>query len=285
MQSWQIGDVTITRIIEFQAAIPYRETAPFIAEARPDALAQIPWLSPHFVTPEGHLRSSVHALLVAAPGLRLVIDTCVGNDKPRRMIGGIGLQTQFLESMAAAGWSRDSVDVVICTHLHVDHVGWNTMRENDRWVPTFPSARYLIAREEFDYWQSYDEVEQRAVMDDSVRPIFDAGLVDLVASDHVLSPEVRLRPTPGHTPGHVSVVIESRGERALVTGDFIHHPCQIARPEWCVPFDEDRNAALAMRKALLAEVADEPTLVIGTHFATPTAGRVVRDRDTYRFDV
>lgn len=284
MQSWQIGDVTVTRIIEFEAAIPYREKAPFIAEATPQALAQIPWLAPHFMTPEGHLRSSVHALLVESAGLRIVVDTCIGNDKPRRLTGGVGLQTRFLKSLDEAGWTRDSVDLVLCTHLHVDHVGWNTMLENGKWVPTFPRARYLIAQKEFDYWREYDEVEQRAVMADSIGPIFDAGLVTLIDTDHVLTPEVRLRPTAGHTPGHVSVVIESKGHTALITGDFIHHPCQVARPHWCIPFDEDREAALVMRKALLDELVDTPTLVIGTHFATPTAGRVVRDRDTYRFE-
>jgi glyoxylase-like metal-dependent hydrolase (beta-lactamase superfamily II) len=285
MQSWQIGDVTVTRIVEFETRIPWREQSPFIAEATPAALAGIPWLAPHYVTPEGHLRSSVHALLVDAPNLRLVVDTCIGNDKPRRLTGGHALQTRFLEGFEAAGWKRERVDVVVCTHLHVDHVGWNTMLADGKWVPTFPRARYLFARAEFEYWQQYPEAEQQALMNDSIRPIFDAGLADLVATDHVLSPEIRLIPTPGHTPGHVSVEIRSAGARALITGDFIHHPCQIARPEWCVPFDEDRDAALEMRRQMLEALADQPTLMIGTHFATPAAGCVRRDEATYRFDV
>lgn len=285
MQSWTIGAVTVTRIVEFQVKLPYNEERPFIREARPEALATIPWLAPHFVTPRGHLISSVHALLIDAPGLRVIVDTCVGNDKPRRMTGQHALHTQFLEHLTAAGWSRDAVDFVVCTHLHVDHIGWNTMREGDGWVPTFPRARYLIGREEFAYWSRDREAEQVAAMADSIQPIFDAGLQQLVDMDHRISPEIRLQPTPGHTPGHVSVVIESEGERALITGDFIHHPCQIAHPHWSVEFDEDTDGARSMRQGLLASVADQPVLVIGTHFATPTAGYVKRNGEGYEFEV
>lgn len=285
MQSWNVGQVKITRIIELERPTPYRPEAPYIAEATPDALRRFPWLYPHFVTPEGHLMNSVHALLVEAPGLRLVVDTCIGNDKPRRLTGGVPLQTSFLSKLAEAGWTRDSVDTVLCTHLHVDHVGWNTMREGERWVATFPRARYLFAEQELSYWSRDTSPEQAPIMSDSVQPILDAGLAELVAMDHVLSPEVRLLPSAGHTPGHVSVAIRSEGAQALITGDFIHHPCQFAHPEWCVPFDEDRAAALATRQALLAELADQPTLVIGTHFATPTAGYVKREGAGYRFEV
>jgi glyoxylase-like metal-dependent hydrolase (beta-lactamase superfamily II) len=286
---WTVGDVTITRIVELEVPVPYSEKRPYIRAARPAALAEMPWLYPSFVTPEGHVMTSVHALLVEAPGLRLIVDTCIGNDKPRRMTRGYPLSTPFLTTMAELGWSRDSVQAVICTHLHVDHVGWNTMLEGGKLVPTFPRARYLIGRVEHEHWRALEHrhpdvaAEQRAVFADSVQPLFDAGLVDLVETDHRLSEAIKLVPTPGHTPGHVSVAIESRGQRALITGDIMHHPCQIGRPAWVTEFDEDPAAATDMRHAMLAELADQPVLVIGTHFSAPTAGHIQREGESYRF--
>lgn len=284
MLTWQVGEVRITRIVEMELPIAYDERRPFLAQARPEALAATPWLYPHYVTEEGHLRLSIHALLVDAPGLKLVVDTCIGNDRPRRFIGGRPLATPFLEHLAAAGWSREGVDAVVCTHLHVDHVGWNTMLKGDRWVPTFPAARYLIGRREYDYWSAVDDAEQLAIMADSIAPVFDAGLVDLVEMDHRLSAEIRLTPTPGHTPGHVSVTIESRGEKAVITGDTLHHPCQMAHPDWSPAFDTDPVASQVTRRALLEDATDQGVLFIGTHFAAPTAGRVKRDGRAYRLE-
>jgi glyoxylase-like metal-dependent hydrolase (beta-lactamase superfamily II) len=285
MLSWTVGDVVIRRVVELEIPVAYQEKRPLIAGARPEALAAMTWLYPHFVTPEGHLMSAVHALLVEAPGVRLVVDTCIGNDKPRRMTAGHPLNTPFLSSLEAAGWSRESVDAVVCTHLHVDHVGWNTLLEDGHWRPTFPRARYLFGKREFEYWSQHEQAEARAILGDSVQPIFDAGLAQLVETDHRISPELRLLPTPGHTPGHVSVLIESRGATALITGDTLHHPCQFGRPEWHTAFDEDVSQARATRLALLEEFADRPVLVIGTHFAAPTAGHIQRDGAAFRFVV
>ncbi len=284
MLSWQIGAVKISRIVEIDLPIPYSERHPFLAEASPTALRTMPWLYPNYVSDKDELKLSVHALLVDAPGLRLVVDTCIGNDRPRTITGGEALATAFLADLEAAGWSRESVEAVVCTHLHVDHVGWNTMLENGRWVPTFPKARYLIGKNEYAYWSGESDKEQQTILADSVKPVFDAGLVDLVEMDHVLSDEIRLTPTTGHTPGHVSVAIESQGERAIITGDCLHHPCQIAHPEWSPLFDYDRKASEVTRRAFVEGLADQPILVIGTHFAAPTAGRIVRDGDALRLE-
>jgi glyoxylase-like metal-dependent hydrolase (beta-lactamase superfamily II) len=285
MLSWQIGRVKITRIVEMDLPVP----AQFLPWAKPAELRKLPWLYPHFVSEDDSiLKLSVHALLVEAPGLRLMVDTCVGNDRPREITGDEPLSTPFLQYLGEAGWSRESVDAVVCTHLHVDHVGWNTMLENDRWVPTFPNARYLIGRHEYEFWRTCDDAEQQAMLGDSIKPVFDAGLVELVEQDHVVSPEVRLVPSIGHTPGHVSVMIESEGERAVITGDMTHHPSQLAHPEWAFG-DSDPEAAVLTRVRLFAEWADQPIhqpiLVIGTHYATPTAGHIVRDGEAYRFVV
>lgn len=281
--SWKIGDVTVKRVLELELPVAYYEKYPFMPKARPEALRKIPWLYPNYVTPEGHLRLSIHALLLQSPGLNLIVDTCIGNDKPRKLTGNESLHTEFLKDLVAAGGARETIDYVVCTHLHVDHVGWNTMKVGDSWKPTFPNARYLIGREEFEYWSQSDSADQTPVMQDSVTPVFAAGLADLVETNHQISPEICLIPTAGHTPGHVSVMIESRGEKALITGDTIHHPCQIAHPDWSVSFDEDRQAAAICRKKLLQDVADSQVLVIGTHFAAPTAGKIVSDGESYKF--
>jgi glyoxylase-like metal-dependent hydrolase (beta-lactamase superfamily II) len=230
---------------------------------------------------------SIHALVVETPERCVVVDTCLGNDKQdRRIPTWNNLQGPFLADLAAAGYPRESIDTVLCTHLHVDHVGWNTMLVDGKWVPTFPRARYLMGRVEFDHWQSqHDRDDMAAVFADSVKPVQDAGLVDLVETDHRVSDEISLVPTAGHTPGHVSVVIRSEGEEALITGDFIHHPCQIAHPEWSSTADTDPEAAHRTRDRMLKELSARPVLVIGTHFAGATAGRIVRDGDAYRLAV
>lgn len=285
MNSWQIGDVKISCIVEFKSAAPYDPERGLIIGATPEVLAQIPWLKPKYVSPEGHLLMAVQAVLVEAPGLKLLVDTCIGNDKPRRMTRNIGLKTGFLQRLESAGWSRDDVTTVVCTHLHIDHIGWNTMLEDGRWVPTFPRARYLMARKEYEFWaQDKEDDEQVVAMGDSIQPLFDAQLVQLVEPDHVLSPEVRLLPSPGHTPGHVCVAIESQRQRAIITGDMMHHPCQIARPELLARFDSDHEAALATRRRLLAEWADQPVLVVGTHFVAPAGGYVRTDEGSYRLE-
>lgn len=282
MLSWNIGDVKITRVLEFVLPVAYYEKYPFMPEARPAALRKIPWLYPDFVGADDELLISIHALLVQTSDFNLLVDTCVGNDKPRKITANESLHTEFLKDLASTGCDRESVDYVVCTHLHVDHVGWNTMKVGDSWLPTFPNARYLIGREEFEYWSNSDSEDQIPVMQDSVTPIFEAGLADLVATDHQISKEIRLLPTSGHTPGHVSVIIESQGEKAMITGDMMHHPCQIAQPDWTVSFDEDSSTAASCRKAILAELADSPVLVIGTHFATPTAGKIVSEGNSYK---
>jgi len=281
MLSWHVGRVKVTRLVEMDLPVP----ASVIPQATAEELRKLAWLYPHFVSEDDSiLKLSVHALLVETPGFKLVVDTCVGNDRPREITGGEPLATPFLQHLDEARWSRDGVDVVVCTHLHVDHVGWNTMLENGRWTPTFPKARYLIGRREFEFWSAHDDEEQQTMLGDSVKPIFDAGLAQLVELDHVISPEIRLTPSIGHTPGHVSVIIESEGERAVITGDMVHHPSQLAHLDWAFG-DTDPIVGVLTRARLLAEWSDQPILVIGTHFAAPTAGHVVRDGAAFRFAV
>jgi glyoxylase-like metal-dependent hydrolase (beta-lactamase superfamily II) len=284
MLNWQVGRVKVTRVVEMELPTPAGADY-FMPQATAPELRKSPWLYPHFVNEDEMMQMSIHALLVEAPGRKLVVDTCIGNDKPRGILRGRPLSTNFLQDLAEVGWRREDVDTVVCTHLHVDHVGWNTMLEGGKWVPTFPNARYLIGKREYEHWNAEGDEEQQAILSDSVRPIFDAGLADMVELDHRISPEIRLIPSTGHTPGHVCVRIESEGESAVITGDMSHHPCQMAHPDWSPAFDSDPKAAAVTRARLFAEWADEPVLVIGTHYATPTAGRVRRDGDAFRFEV
>jgi glyoxylase-like metal-dependent hydrolase (beta-lactamase superfamily II) len=280
--TWQIGDVKVTRVVESELPVPHKYS--FLKQATPEALHEMLWLYPQFVQEDGAMVLSIHALLVEAPGLKLVVDTCIGNDKARALLRGQKLQTNFLQHIAEAGFPREKVDAVICTHLHVDHVGWNTMKDGDKWVPTFPNARYLFGKTEYEHWIDHNEGETGEIMADSVKPVVDAGLVQQVEMDHRISPEIRLVPTPGHTPGHVSVMIESKGENAVITGDMIHHPCQFGRPDWLSAFDGDQKAANARRHTMFKQWADKPILVIGTHFGAPTAGHVKSDGAAWRFE-
>ena len=277
---WRIGDVTITQIVESCGSSP---PTFLFANLTAEQVRSHAWLRPHFATDEGRLVASIHAFVVESRGRTIVVDTCVGNDKARALPAWNLLSGPFLADFAAAGFSVDGVDTVLCTHLHSDHVGWNTRLLEGRWVPTFPSARYLIGRTEFAHLQSVEGASERQLLADSVRPVVDAGLVDWVASDHAITDEVRLEPTPGHTPGHVSVRIRSSGAEAVITGDLMHHPVQCADPNVCSRFDDDAAQALATRIRFLREQADRDVLVLGTHFAAPTAGRVVSDGAGWRF--
>ncbi len=280
MLRWKVGDVTITQVVELETASIGNMVLP---QATPELVKAIPWLAPRFIDDEGRLLFSINALLVESGGQRIVVDTCLGNDKERPYREFNKLSGPFLRDLEEAGAPREAVDFVLCTHLHVDHVGWNTMKVDEQWVPTFPNARYLFARKEWEYWKDEPE-EFGPVVTDSVRPIVDAGLADLVEMDHKLTDEVWLEPTPGHTPGHVSVRIRSAGEDAVITGDMIHHPCQIAKPDWSSAVDYDQDQSRETRSDFLRRYSDQPVLVIGTHFVAPTAGRIVRDGDAFRLD-
>ena len=283
MLSWQIGDVKVSRVVEMELPVPYSPESFFLKEATPEALAPMKWLFPHFAKEDGTLMLSIHALLVEAPGKKLVVDTCVGNDRPRSILGGEKLQTKFLDHMKEAGFTRDNVDAVVCTHLHVDHVGWNTMLQNGKWVPTFPNARYLIGGTEWDFFSRQTDDFFKAPVDDSIRPIFDHSMAELVDDGRKLSDELWLEATPGHTPGHFSVRISSKGQNAIITGDMMHHPIQCRYPDWDDNFDVDLAHAKRTRRAFCERYADTGTLVFGTHFATPSAGKIVKKDDSFRF--
>jgi glyoxylase-like metal-dependent hydrolase (beta-lactamase superfamily II) len=292
---WHVGDAKITRVVE---GVDFQIDPALLFSADRNLVKEQSWLRPHFSTPSGDLVMSMHAFIIDVGKRRILVDTCIGNDKKRHAPMWNNLQGPFLSDLAAAGYPPDSIDTVVCTHLHIDHVGWNTRWIDGRWQPTFPNARYLFGRIEWDHWrreaadpagggqsEAAYMMETGAVIADSIRPIMEAGLHDLVEVDHRLSDEVYLEHTPGHTPGHVCVHIASRGEHAIITGDMIHHPLQCSLPELGTHIDWDAARGTNTRLDFFARLCGRPILVLGSHFPTPTAGWIVPHGERWRFSV
>jgi glyoxylase-like metal-dependent hydrolase (beta-lactamase superfamily II) len=279
--AWSVGSVRITRVVERELPVGLARLLP---EATPAALAHHrAWLAPHFLNPDGTATLSIHGLVVESAGRRILVDTCVGERSvPGYEDLGRGAR-HFLRELEVAGFPAESIDAVLCTHLHFDHVGWNTVRVEGRFVPAFPNARYLFARAEWEHWSRDPDTGFTPTYRETVQPILDAGQADLVEPDHRLTPELRLEPSPGHTPGHVCVAIDSRGARALVTGDMTHHPVQWAETEWRMVADTDPVEACATRRRLRRDCAESAALVIGTHYAAPCAGHVVASEGGFAF--
>jgi glyoxylase-like metal-dependent hydrolase (beta-lactamase superfamily II) len=200
------------------------------------------------------------------------------------------ITTPFFDRLAAAGVAPDDIDYVLCTHMHLDQVSWNTRWNGDSWIPTFPKAQYLFGRIEWDHWHHEVEVaqtpvaaEMRATLNDSVKLILDVGLHQFVETDHRIDEEVSLFPTPGHTPGHVSVAISSKGQQAIIADDAMHHPIQIADAGVGCNFDSDMSLAEATRRSFIADNTGRDVLVFGMHFARPSGGRIVKEESSFRF--
>ena len=278
---WTIGRVKITKVVELETVGHTRFILPLAGR---EEIRQLPWLVPHFATENGRLKMSIHALVVETPTRRIVVDTGLGNDKQHRTVPTWNNRKgPFLDDLTAAGFPPESIDTVLCTHLHVDHVGWNTRLEGGRWVPAFGKARYLFGADEYAYWRDHStEADKAAIFQDSVAPIVAAGQADLVPSDARICEEITLIPTPGHSPGHVSLHIRSEGEEGLLTGDVAHHPCQMAHLDWSSTADSDPRQSAETRRALFSRFADRPVLVIGGHF---DAGHIKCCGDAFKFVV
>jgi glyoxylase-like metal-dependent hydrolase (beta-lactamase superfamily II) len=281
MKTWKVGGVEITRLVEVWK---WEDDIWMVLEdSKPPIVHTQPWLLPDHATPEGRMFINFQAFVVKAGNRRIMIDTCIGADRERQFPVFTKMRTTFMQDLASLGIAPDAVDTVLCTHLHFDHVGWNTHLVDGRWVPTFPKARYLFSRKEYDHWQmlrdtgGYHGINH---LSDAVDPVIEAGLVDFIPHDHALTEEIRLFPTPGHTPGHVSVYINSQGEEAVITGDMMHHPIQVAMPEHPATFDMDKPAAAKTRVEFVKRFQEKPVLVIGSHFADPGAGYIVRNGAT-----
>ena len=277
----KLGQIEIRRVVESicKDFDPYDF---FPETTKEDWARHKSWLEPRALDPaSGNLVLPIQAFLVRTKRHTILIDTCVGHDKsrPQRPFWHLKRFDTFLPRLSAAGAKAEDIDYVMCTHLHTDHVGWNTQLRDGRWVPTFPNAKYIFARTE---WQAFEAMHARHPQPqflDSVLPIMEAGQAQLVEKDFALDDEVWLEPTPGHTPGHFSVRIASRGAKAVITGDCIHSPVQCVEPHWIMRADSDPQLAKSTRRTFLESVSDSDVTVCATHFPEPSIGRVTaRDR-------
>lgn len=277
---WNVGDVKVTLVRELSLWIPFEALLP---EYDPQVIeANRSWLAPNFLNDAGEMSLSMHALVLESQGQVIVVDTCVG-DRPvpgQEQISFIG--DQFIRDLAAAGYPPERVDAVLCTHLHFDHVGWNTRLVDGKWVPTFPNARYYFGRVDYEYWDAGHE-GFALTFGDAVRPVMEAGLAELVEMDHRINDEVWLEPSPGHSPGHVSVCISSKGENAVITGDLVHHPIQFVHPDWIDSADYDASMAEGTRVTFRNRYGNSSTLVFGTHFGGTSCGHLRQNAGAWEF--
>ena len=288
-----IGDMRIDRLVEI-AALAFDKQWLF-ANVNDEVIdANRCWLDHRYIEPEtGRFILSHHSYLIRTPRWTALVDTCCGNHKPRpRVPVWDQLNTHYLENLRALGVAPEQIDYVMCTHLHVDHVGWNTQLVGGRWVPTFSNARYLMGRTEYAHWEEMHRAGPKhpvnhGSFEDSVLPVVAAGQADFVASDHQLFDDrrasVRFAPAPGHTIGNMQIHLNGGSEHAVMSGDIIHHPIQCAAPWLSNAADFDPAAAIATRMALLRELADTPSVLLTGHFPAPTAGRVVSHGGAFRF--
>ncbi len=276
VKSWKVGDVTISRIVEiwdFQDNINMT-----MSDATADEVIAMDWLHPHYATPEGLQRMNFQGFVVQTPTRTIVVDSCIGAGREREFDVFCDLPEGFLQDLESLGINREDVDTVMCTHLHFDHVGWNTYKDpaTGEFKPTFPNARYLFGKTEFEAWKDIrnDGHHNPNHMFECVDPIVEAGMADFIDADHVICEEIQCEPSHGHTPGHVHVRISSKGEEAVITGDLMHHPMQCAMPHRQATFDMDKDTGRQTRIGFVEKYADSGVLVIGAHFAEPTAGHI-----------
>ena len=287
----RIGDVRVRRIEEWQG--DFLPPSAFFVGFDADDFARVAGpLTPGYYRAETDcLYAFLQSWLLEVDGLRVLFDTGAGNDKDRPGIPIFGnLDTPFLERFAATGLAPEEVDVVVCSHLHIDHVGWNTRLEAGRWVPTFPNARYLFSEIDRHYWDPSGHgprpteggaLVNTGVFEDSVQPLFDAGRVELIGDGYRLSEGVSFQLVPGHTPGHLAMSVRSRGEEAIFVGDVLHHPVQVHYPDWNSPYCEDQPLARVTRRRILAEAADRDALLVPAHFGGAHCCRVRRQGDGF----
>ena len=277
---YKLGELEIHRAIESE--VPIFDTFSFFPDATKEVVeANKDWLMPRYIDPKTiEVILCIQSYVIKTLHHTILVDTCVGNHKSRPARPSWHMQNSpFIEELAGVGVQPEEVDFVLCTHLHVDHVGWNTKLLDGRWVPTFPNAKYIFSRNEFELWAARYEkgetVPVPLVYEDSVLPIVEAGQAIIVEDTHQIDDGMWLEPAPGHTPGHVMLNLKSGEERALMSGDVIHHPLQLIRPDWSSRACEDPHLSAVSRTKMLESVADTNTLLCPAHFGSPTMGHVI----------
>jgi glyoxylase-like metal-dependent hydrolase (beta-lactamase superfamily II) len=277
MQKWTIGNTTVTRIEEQLGAGSFPPEQYFTGFDHEVLNQNMDWLVPHHYIPsQDALITSVHSWLIQTPHHTILLDSCSGNHKDRHWWPRFHqLNTPFLERLAEAGVQPADISMVLCTHLHADHIGWNTCLQNGRWVPTFPNAKYLFSRIENDYWDPsknqslVDDPARRIAYVDSVLPVIEAGQARLVEGVHQIDDNLLVEPAPGHTPGHILLKLNSAKGQGVFCGDVIHHPLQIYAPDWNTQFCQNPEQARATRRRMLCYCAETGAKLFPTHFGAP----------------
>jgi glyoxylase-like metal-dependent hydrolase (beta-lactamase superfamily II) len=289
MRPVTLGRMTVQKVFEMESGPPMPLIVPGITAADLAHLATWYTDATLAATPEqSAFMMSMHSYVLQVDGLTVLVDACNGDHKHRSIPDVDQLQTPFLANLAKLGLTTDDIDVVLCTHLHFDHVGWNTRLENGQWVPTFANARYLFSRRDFEHFgqQELEDDHVRAFRD-SVLPVYEAGRAQLIEANLVVHQQIGngvwLEPAFGHSPGNFSVLAECGGERAIFWGDVVHHPVQLVRPDLTMSFDADPAMARATRRRTIERAVDEELVCFPAHFRAPSAGRVVRDGNKYRY--
>jgi glyoxylase-like metal-dependent hydrolase (beta-lactamase superfamily II) len=284
-----LGSATIRRVEEMCG--PGFKPASMFPKFEQDAFdAQKGWMVPeHVEAGSDRLIGSLHSWIVKTPHHTILIDTCLGNHKQRRNPGWNNLDTPFLERLKACGCPVESVDFVMCTHLHVDHVGWNTRLLDGRWVPTFPNAKYLFAKREYAHWDSERTAQgpgkvNDGSFDDSVLPVVEAGQGVMIETDHQPDPLLTLKDYPGHTPGSVAITLRDGGRQACFAGDILHHPIQIYHPDWSSQFCWDPDLSAKSRRKLLEDCVETNALLCPAHFPGANAGFIKPQGDSFRIE-
>jgi len=281
MSSLLLGDIRVDRIVDWDG--PFLTAPQMFPDATREALEpHLAWLVPDALSAdELRLKLPVQSYLVRSARHTLLIDTCIGCRKSHDVFRGWGARSDelWLANLRAAGVAPEDIDTVMCTHLHVDHCGWNTRQVDGRWVPTFPNAKYLFARPEYEASAAANSI----VFRENVLPVIEAGQAELVDLDHEIEHGIRFEPTLGHTPGHVAVSLASKGTHAVMSGDLIHSPLQLAFPEWSPKVDWDRALSARTRRRFLEQHADRDVIVMTAHFPQPSMGQVLAAGDAFRF--
>ncbi|MCC2270257.1 MBL fold metallo-hydrolase [Streptomyces sp. CT1-17] len=292
-----LGDVEITRVIEWSGPI---RTARFIV---PDSDEETwrrnrDWLEPDFWTPaDDAYRCHIQTWVLRSEGKTILLDTGVGNGRERPQVPQFaGLQTDFLARLRAAGVAPEDVDLVVNTHIHYDHVGWNTESRDGEWVPTFPNATYLLPRADNLYFDPEGARRSRAprdehervrwegsklVFNDSIAPIHRAGQAVLWEGAHRIDGNLRLEAAPGHTPGSSVVTLRSGTDRAVFVGDLVHSPVQVLEPRWNSCFCDDPQLAARTRASYLSRAAELRELVVPAHWPGHGAAEVRHEGDGF----
>ena len=286
MKTLTIGDVTITSIIEREG--PWRKPEDMFPAYDPEVgKRHLAEMDPVVFDPaSGKMYITYQTFIVRTPKHTVLVDTCTGENKGYPAPMDFPKQP-WLDNFRMAGLRFEDIDYVFCTHLHIDHCGWNTVLRDGRWVPTFPKAKYIFHKNEYAYWEEATKREENPpgnVWRYNCLPVVEAGQALLVDDAFELDDTFTLTPTPGHSPCHCCVNIRSRGQQAVVTGDMMHHALQCREPDWSTIFDTDPKQAAQSRRNFLGSVAGTDTLLLPIHFPSPTAGRVEADGDRFRYN-